>query len=126
MKFSFSTPLETEVLDHFYEGDLEHALEMFELFVSQIPLVIEALKVEMNTKNLEGCRMILHRIKPNFTMIGNTPLTNHCTKIEGQIKTGQIDFDTALPEISSIVEEMAETLKHLEKETTNLQQFLNK
>ncbi len=124
--FSFQTPLESEVLGNFYEGNYEHALEMFELFIVQIPIESHALQEQLEARNLEGCRAILHRIKPNFTMVGNAPLSDFCTRIEGQIKNGILDKDAAYTEISSIVEEMSETVKFLTIETTNLRQYLGK
>ncbi|NVK29177.1 MAG: Hpt domain-containing protein [Flavobacteriia bacterium] len=124
-KYSFSTALDNNVLEDFYEGDLTYALSMFELFLEQIPLEVISLQDGLANENLEGCRRVLHKIKPNFVMVGNSPLSEHCTKIERDIKVGLINFGQAKPEIDSIIEEIEETLILLKEETAQLKQHLN-
>lgn len=123
--FRFSTALDSSVLSSFYDGDLNYALMMFEIFLVEIPGEIDTLRTELEQENLEGCRRILHKIKPNFVMVGNEPLTDYCTKIEKGIKEGQYSMQKVAPEIESIVEEINQTLILLEQETNDLKQFLN-
>ncbi|KAB2814203.1 Hpt domain-containing protein [Phaeocystidibacter luteus] len=124
-EYSFKTALDSSVLEDFYEGDLGYALSMFELFNEQIPLEISTLQEALSKGDLEGCRRVLHKIKPNFVMVGNSPLSEFCTKIERDIKVGLINFDQAKPEIESIIEEIQETLILLKEETAQLKQHLN-
>lgn len=123
--FKFSTPLDSEVLSSFYDGDLNYALMMFEIFLAEIPAEVEKLCIELEQDNLEGCRSVLHKIKPNFIMVGNEPLTNYCTKIEKGIKEGSLSMEQVRPEIESIVEEINQTLILLQQETNDLKQYLN-
>ncbi|GGH72812.1 MAG: Hpt domain-containing protein [Bacteroidetes bacterium] len=123
--FQFSTPLDSNVLDDFYQGDLSYALMMFEICIEQMPIEVVQLKEEIEHNSPEGCRKILHKIKPTFGMIGNEPLSAHIAMIEKRIAGGGVTISDVQDELLSIVEEIQETLLLLEQESTNLKRHLN-
>lgn len=123
--FQFSTPLDSSVLEDFYQGDLSYALMMFEICIEQMPVEIAQLREEIKLDSAEGCRKILHKIKPTFGMVGNEPLSNHIAKIEKRIAGGGVSLSDVHEEITSIIEEIQETLLLLEQESINLKRHLN-
>lgn len=124
-QFTFTTALDGDVLTTFYDGDLNYAMMMFEIFLAEIPREVERLRGQLALENLEECRSALHKMKPNFVMVGNEPLTEFCSKLEKNIKEGHLSFEQAKPEIESVLEEINQTLILLEQETIALKQHLN-
>lgn len=125
MGYTFKTPLDGRVLESFYEGDLRYALKMFEICLEQLPAEVAALEDSERKKDIEESRKILHKIKPTFTMVGNDPLSNHCTVVEKSIASGVVTFEDVKEDILSIIEEIRETLLLLGEESDNLKQHLN-
>lgn len=90
-----------------------------------MPLEVESLLAGLNSRSLEGCRKILHKIKPTFTMVGNDPLSQEITLVERRIASGTVQLDDVEKQILDIIDEIRETLVLLEQETNNLKRFLN-
>lgn len=122
--YTFSTPLDGEVLESFYGGDLEYALDMFEVCLAEMPNDLSNLRLAFADKNALDCRKILHKIKPTFTMVGNDPLSQECTRVEKLIHAQNVSFEFVQEDVSSIIEEIDQTLSLLAQESTNLRQFL--
>lgn len=84
--FSFSEALNNEHLRMMYEDDAERASVIFQIFVDGIQREIELLeKLEKEGSDMEFIRKI-HKIAPNFAMVGLTSETEVLAEIESDGK----------------------------------------
>lgn len=68
--FEWPAPFSQKNLDDLYAGDLQHAGAMFGIFLKNIQLEIDTLDQLMSTENWTEAAYFLHKIKPNFSMLG--------------------------------------------------------
>ncbi|MEN7551369.1 PAS domain S-box protein [Rapidithrix thailandica] len=82
LQFQFHEMLDQAHLDAIYEGDMEYALEMFELFFKVILPDFEQLQELVKLRSKEEFRRMVHKLKPSFSMIGLTELTHDMSTME--------------------------------------------
>jgi len=120
-KSFFPTILDQVYLERFYEGDYEHAADMFEIFLTHTIHEIPSLRALMENEDWEATRKLAHRIKPNFSMVGLTELEQKMLIIENMNKQEDIiNSIEALKEIELKIAEVTPVLKEvLEKIMTS-------
>ena len=83
--------LDVSYLESFYEEDYESALEMFEMFLDQIVPEIKEMEALLETKAWVQLRALVHKVKPTFSMVGLTFLTDKAAAIEKDLDRGLND-----------------------------------
>jgi PAS domain S-box-containing protein len=68
--FQFSTDLDVEYLDDFYENEIDRANLMFEIFDRVIDDEFNKLKQSLSNQEWDKVSTTAHKIKPNFSMVG--------------------------------------------------------
>ena len=68
--FSWNEKLDTITLDELYNGDLEHALEMFDLFTEEIVPQLAMFHSMMAAGEWLAITKLAHKIKPTLSMVG--------------------------------------------------------
>ena len=80
--FDFQEEIDLEYLNEAYGDDLEYAKEMFVVFLSIIDEAMDALCQVVENQETEKIKQQAHKIKPTFTMIGLSSITQAMSQIE--------------------------------------------
>ena len=122
--FNFSETLDKKHLIMMYEDDAERASVIFQIFVDGIQKEIELLqKLEKEGSDMEFIRKI-HKIAPNFAMVGLTSETEALAEMESDGKAEGVTpslrkrFSTFIaelpPKLALVQNELARIKNHLE------------
>ncbi len=115
----FNERLDGNALEEMYEGDYEHAAIVFGQFVKSAPVQMEGIAVSFEQDAVEEFRTKVHKLKPVFSFVGLTGLSNKAAMLEQQCKlTATLktlegdylnfknDFDTHLPLIQEVLQKL--------------------
>ena len=81
-KHTFNSTLDKAYLIEAYGDDQDYAKEMFETFLEIIDDEMTNLKECIASKNLEDIKKQAHKIKPTFTMVGLSSISDSFQKME--------------------------------------------
>lgn len=84
--FSFDSRLDIEFLSSVYEGDLEHAQMIFEQFIELTPQQMSEIELTYVSGAVEVFRQKVHKLKPIFSFVGLTRLSEQAEVIEKKCK----------------------------------------
>lgn len=120
LTFSFNQAFDQYSLQMYYDGDIEYALEIFNIFIVQLeeslPMLIESLKGGQP----ENVRKIVHKLKPTFTMVGFPKTTTYFEVWEKELDKGMrgnkamqkwLDVKTEIENIDSLVKQEIKRMK---------------
>lgn len=80
--FAFPSELDLEHLGFLYNGDLHYAEEMFGLFLDYTLIEFEKLHALLNEEKLTDFQKLVHKLKPNFSIVGLTNIENQLAQLE--------------------------------------------
>lgn len=100
---SFNKALDTSYLKEAYGDDIEYAAEMFEIFLQETMPEFNQLRDIIKEKDNEQARRIIHKIYPNFTMVGISSIGEELWNLKEQIKNeaDKADFQPVIEDIAS-------------------------
>ena len=120
LAFSFNQAFDQYSLQMYYDGDIEYALEIFNIFIVQLeeslPMLIESLKGGQP----ENVRKIVHKLKPTFTMVGFPETTTYFEVWEKELDKGMrgnkamqkwLNVKTEIENIDSLVKQEIKRMK---------------
>lgn len=116
----FDERLDAEALHNLYEDDYEHAEVVFQQFVKSAPLQMLEIDKNFSDNTIEAFREKIHKLKPVFSFVGLTILSNQAAAIEQQCKNGcsitdieneYLDFKNTFSNSLPVVEEVLQKLK---------------
>ena len=84
-EYLFSEQLDAAYLQEFYQHDFVHAQIMFDVFLEIIEGEVNCLHEAFTNKDWHEFKIVAHRIKPNFAMVGLTAYTELMLYFEDQI-----------------------------------------
>jgi HPt (histidine-containing phosphotransfer) domain-containing protein len=111
--FKYNSRLDTIFLESIYENDHDYAATIFEQFLQSYPEQIEDVEKSFAQGNIDLFRRQIHKVKPTFSFVGLTGLTNkaeiiekECTYITAIDAVSDLyhDFKNSLAELIPIVE----------------------
>ena len=73
--FSENPQLDTEYLNDTYGDDPETAIMMFETYLEDLPVNLQALEESFNNKDIETFRQLIHKQKPSYSYVGLTDVS---------------------------------------------------
>ena len=73
--FDFSDQLDIGFLKEVYEGDMEYAADIFEIFLDTFDEEYGKLKTSIQSEDCLAIRAQAHKMKPTFSMVGLTDIT---------------------------------------------------
>ena len=120
LAFSFTKAFDQFSLQMYYDGDIEYAREIFNIFIVQLeeslPMLIEALKKQQSN----DVRNIVHKLKPTFTMVGFPKTTTYFEVWEKELDMGMsgnkamqkwLDVKSEIENIDSLVKQEIKRMK---------------
>ena len=114
--------LDHDYLYSFYEDDYESAYEMFDTFFSQIVPEVSKLKQVMAFKRFTEARILVHKIKPTFSMVGLTWVTEKFARIEQCLDKDE--YSIALSIWQAALDEFEKNLPVVEKQLNQLKSLV--
>ena len=118
MGMEFHESLDRVELEKIYGDDYEYAYQMFETFLSIITEQMNIFDSVVEAKDLLEIKRHAHKLKPTFTLVGLTPLSECCSIIERIAMDG--DLETINQEYSKITTSLKTSLTILESERDRL------
>ncbi|PUZ24239.1 PAS domain S-box protein [Chitinophaga costaii] len=106
--YQFQSALDTKFLDALYENNLGYASDLFEVFVKTIHEEMAKIKTLLEEKDWEGMGFQVHKLKPNFSMVGLTAIAANMQTLENYLKSNQLNKH--LPEIPGLFAEVESAL----------------
>jgi HPt (histidine-containing phosphotransfer) domain-containing protein len=82
----FDQRLDTEFLQSIYEDDMEHAMMVFSQFLHMAPALMGEIEESFQSGAVESFRQKVHKIKPVFSFVGLTNLTQKAEVLEKKCK----------------------------------------
>lgn len=71
----FDDRLDNNMLNELYDGDLTHALVVFEHFIKTSPGMMKEIEVSYQLDQVDTLRQKVHKMKPVFSFVGLSQLT---------------------------------------------------
>jgi signal transduction histidine kinase/DNA-binding response OmpR family regulator len=114
--FSFDKRLDTAFLNDFYEGDLEHAAEMFSIFLTESLKDLNRLSPALKAADWKWMASLAHKLKPTFAMVGLTQITQYVENLEKSVKQEQPSIQLTESLLNRIILEVNRFKPILEQE----------
>lgn len=111
-EFQFSQNLDQNYLNIMYDGDLEYAQEIFELFLLKTHEELSALQENMVTNTHSSVYQIAHRIKPTFAMVGLSEAGMIMDRIEEVAIKGKEEYNTLIKDVQHIQSRQVPLIKN--------------
>ena len=119
MAFAFDNKLDQPFLESLYGDDFQYAQEVFEGFLATTKTEFESIKNDYRQNDVKNMRQKLHKIKPTFSFVGLTVLTEKTETI-----IAACDASSTTKEIetgcSALFKEIEDSFLLIESELTRM------
>jgi HPt (histidine-containing phosphotransfer) domain-containing protein len=123
--FSFDKRLDSEFLQNMYEGDVEHASEIFSLFIDMAPSLVKDIDESFAQGAVEPLRSHVHKLKPALSFVGLTALTKSAEVLEEKCKKTS-DIRDIKDLYNQLINNYTQSFPIIEKELERLKNQINK
>ena len=120
----FDQRLDTEFLESLYEDDVEHATTVFSEFLQMAPVMMKEIDDSYQLGVVENFRQKVHKLKPVFSFVGLTHLTEKAEILEKKCKEVSQIYDISLL-YKELKHHYAKDFPIIENETKRLQEQIN-
>ncbi len=117
--YSLPDYFDENLLDKFYLGNLEHLTLVFSSFKTALVDDLSLIKNAYKQNDLATIKSVVHKIKPNFSIVGFSKLSDTCEMIESTIVNTKELGITEL-EFNNFIEEIETVMELLDIEINNL------
>jgi HPt (histidine-containing phosphotransfer) domain-containing protein len=87
-----------------YENNIAYAADLFEIFLKTIRTEVGKLEGYMRQKDVESIKNQVHKLKPNFAMVGLTWLKDRIQETEDTLRD---DPDQSIAQMEALYEEIS-------------------
>ena len=115
--YEFHPALDVRYLNTLYESNIGYAIDLFEIFVMTIKEEMGKLEKVAQEKDWEKLKFQVHKIKPNFSMVGLTWITGKMEALEGILRKAEDKKGEEKAEVLSVIPGM---LDEIATEVNNL------
>jgi signal transduction histidine kinase/HPt (histidine-containing phosphotransfer) domain-containing protein/ActR/RegA family two-component response regulator len=122
--FSFDKRLDVAFMNDFYEGDLEHACEMFDIFLNDSLKDLNGMSPALKAANWQLMASLAHKLKPTFAMVGLTQITQYVENLEKSVKQDKPNIQITESLLNRILLEVNRFKPILEQELRHLKSKL--
>ncbi|HEY5461766.1 MAG TPA: hypothetical protein VIJ95_00800 [Hanamia sp.] len=121
---TFDQRLDTEFLESLYEDDIEHAMTVFSEFLKMAPAMMNEIDESYESGIVESFRQKVHKLKPVFSFVGLTYLTEKAEILEKKCKEVSQLYDIS-PLYKELKYHYSKDFPIIENETKRLKEQLN-
>jgi PAS domain S-box-containing protein len=120
LTFTFNKAFDEHSLQMYYDGDIEYALEIFNIFIVQLEESLPVLTDALKGGQSDNVRKIVHKLKPTFTMVGFPMITSYFEFWEKELDNGMsgekaiqkwLDIKTEIKNIDNLVKQEIKRMK---------------
>ncbi|MBI1268262.1 MAG: PAS domain S-box protein [Cryomorphaceae bacterium] len=104
----FNSGLDSEMLEDLYEGDVNYALDMFEIYLSQFGEYLNDLQTCISMKEVSGICANLHKIRSPLRMVGLSNLALLSEEIEKELHDSELS-EKCLNELNKLIAGIVES-----------------
>ncbi|WP_158538647.1 PAS domain-containing hybrid sensor histidine kinase/response regulator [Chitinophaga skermanii] len=122
--YEFHPSLDVRYLNTLYESNISYAIDLFDIFVQTILDELEKLHVTVKNRDVDQLKFQVHKIKPNFSMVGLTWVTQKMENLELYLRSHQ-DFEEIDHMLQDANTEVKKFFPIIEEELKKMQAFLN-
>ncbi len=90
--FEFHKDLDVKYLNTLYENNISYAADLFEIFLKTIREELVKIQALVDARDWEQLKFQVHKLKPNFSMVGLTWISARMQNLENTLNT-----NTSLP-----------------------------
>lgn len=83
--FEFHNELDVKYLNALYEDNISYAADLFEIFLKTIREEVVKLRKLVENRDWEQLKFQVHKLKPNFAMVGLTWITSKMQQLENTL-----------------------------------------
>ncbi len=123
--YHFSPELDSELLEEIYEGDLDYTLCMFQTYVETLGEELDSLEKVSSLNQVAEIRKIVHKIKPNFSMVGLPTLYHQAVNLEKICDREEGSSQDLAESLESFLQKARYSSDLIEKESSKIEQFLD-
>ncbi|ATL47827.1 hypothetical protein COR50_11995 [Chitinophaga caeni] len=123
--YEFHPKLDVRYLNSLYESNIGYAVDLFEIFVMTMEEEMQKLLNTAKNKDLEQLKFQVHKIKPNFSMVGLTWITGKMETLEDYLRKNN-DVDVVTEMLTSVQQEVIEFFPIIKEELGKMQDFIKK
>jgi PAS domain S-box-containing protein len=120
--FRFDERLDIAYLQKLYSGNCSYAMSLFEVFIECMDADWKDIQQAIRTSNWLQLKNLVHKVKPNFSMVGLTWITATMQDIYDKLK--QDDPEAAVPLLQEVQEGLEEYMPLVKGELQRMQQYL--
>jgi PAS domain S-box-containing protein len=120
LTFTFNKAFDEHSLQMYYVGDIEYALEIFNIFIVQLEESLPVLTDALKGGQSDDVRKIVHKLKPTFTMVGFPMITSYFEFWEKELDNGMsgekaiqkwLDIKNEIKNIDNLVKQEIKRMK---------------
>lgn len=119
--FTFNPKLDVAYLNKLYSADGQSALGLFQVFLDCMHEDWQLLQEAIQEKDWKRLKGLVHKLKPNFSMVGLTRLTKMMQTAYDDLRQGK--NQPALDQLAKVQQEMDKYIPLVEKELERMQNF---
>ncbi|HVB03707.1 MAG TPA: ATP-binding protein [Chitinophagaceae bacterium] len=123
--YEFNHRLDDSYLNELYEQNVDYAIGLFTIFIDNIDQEWKEIGKATDDGNIELVRQLVHKIKPNFSMVGLTWISKKMEKIERGIKDNT-DFSLIPSLLEETSQELSIYLPVVRNELEQMQEFIKR
>ncbi|MBW8684922.1 ATP-binding protein [Chitinophaga rhizophila] len=87
--FEFHHELDVKYLNTLYENNISYAADLFEIFLKTIREEVVKIRKLVENRDWEHLKFQVHKLKPNFAMVGLTWITSNMQQLENTLNSNK-------------------------------------
>ena len=124
-RFIFDSSLDSSYLDSIFDGDVDYAKEMFEIFFESTAIEFKEIGPYFANNDYGAAKSLVHKLKPSFHMVGLTKIGGLMDELERQLQDPDNNESSRLL-FNTIQEMYASAESVLKRDLERMQEFLTK
>jgi PAS domain S-box-containing protein len=120
--FKFDERLDVEYLNKLYAGNCAYAMSLFEVFLECMESDWEEIDHSLSREDWVALKNLVHKVKPNFSMVGLTWLTRMMQELYDRLK--QEDYSSVPATFQLVRQEYDRFMPVVKDEYRRMQQFI--
>lgn len=124
-RFIFDSSLDSSYLDSIFDGDVDYAKEMFEIFFESTAIEFKEIEPYFENNDYGAAKSLVHKLKPSFHMVGLTRIGGLMDELERQLHDPDNNESSRLL-FNKIQEMYASAESVLKRDLERMQDFLTK
>lgn len=123
--FEFSEDLDVKYLTDLYENNISYAADLFEIFIRTIREELDKLSVVLENKDWNLMKFQVHKLKPNFAMVGLTWISAKMQELENIFRSNpQPNEEEVVQLFKDVRSEVDKFYPLIEEQYARMQDFI--